>query len=171
MRTSSTRHVHHPAPKTPAPKPQPPKAPRAAPADAFVPRAASPVVLKSGEAQVDLNGTKYTSLEGSAADSHLSIQRPFDPLKEPGIALTTSQAKALGVKVGDTVTVRDTKTNQTFQATYYDNAGTKRDGLKHFEVSPALADQLGISYRNKKGQVIDAVTNSSQVDGRFTIEH
>jgi hypothetical protein len=130
------------------------------------------VSLNAGEAAVDLNGTKYTAIEGRAADNNISIQskRKFDPLTEPGIALTTSQAKALGVKVGDTVNVRDTKTGKTVAATYYDNAGTKKDGLKHFEVDPALADQLGINYRNRKGQVVDAVTNSSQVDNRFVIE-
>jgi hypothetical protein len=130
------------------------------------------VSLKAGEAAVDLNGTKYTSIEGRAADNNISIQskRKFDPLTEPGIALTTAQAKALGVKVGDSVNVRDTKTGKTVSAVYYDNAGTKPDGMKHFEVDPALADQLGINYRNRRGNVVDAVTNSSQVDNRFVIE-
>jgi len=128
--------------------------------------------LNAGTAAIDLNGTKYTAIEGRAADNHISIEskRKFDPLTEPGIALTTAQAKALGVKVGDTVNVRDTKTGKSVQATYYDNAGTKPDGLKHFEVDPALADALGINYRNRSGKVVDAVTNSSQVDNRFVIE-
>lgn len=134
--------------------------------------------IGNGSPSVDFNGTKYTSIEGSAANSDLSIdgvrgKGSFDPLKEPGIALTTQQAKELGVKVGDKVSVRDNKTGAVVTATFYDSAGSKRPGnekLAHFEVSPALADQLGINYRNKKGQPIDAVTNSSAVDGRFSIE-
>lgn len=130
------------------------------------------VSLPAGEAAVDLNGTRYTAIEGRAADNHISIEskRKFDPLTEPGIALTTAQAKALGVKVGDSVNIRDTKTGKTVSAVYYDNAGTKPNGMKHFEVDPALADQLGINYRNRRGNVVDAVTNSSQVDNRFVIE-
>jgi hypothetical protein len=68
------------------------------------------------------------------------------------------------------VKVRDTQTGKTVVATFYDSAGTKADGLKHFEVDPALADALGIEYRNKHGKVVDAVTNSSAVNGRFVIE-
>ncbi|MFT3706181.1 MAG: peptidoglycan-binding domain-containing protein [Archangium sp.] len=134
--------------------------------------------LGNGSASVDFNGTRYTSIEGSAANSDISIdgvrgKGKFDPLTEPGIALTTQQAKELGVKVGGKVTVRDNKTGAAYTATYYDSAGSKRPGNEkyaHFEVSPALADQLGIKYRNSKGKVIDAVTNSAQVDGRFSIE-
>lgn len=127
--------------------------------------------LGSGKPSIDFNGTKYTSIEGSAANSEISIGKRFDPLKTPGIALTTQQAKELGVKVGDKVLVRDTKTGRTVEATFYDSAGGKRkDKLDHFEVSPALADSLGINYRNKKGQVVDAVTNKENLEGRFSIE-
>ena len=134
--------------------------------------------LGNGSPSVDFNGTRYTSIEGTAADNNISIDNVrgkgrFNPLTEPGIALTTQQAQALGVKVGDKVSVRDNKTGAVVTATFYDSAGSKRPGnekLAHFEVSPALADQLGIKYRNSKGKVIDAVTNSSSVDGRFSIE-
>lgn len=129
--------------------------------------------IGNGSPSVDFNGTKYTSIEGSAANSNISIGKGFDPVKQPGIALTTQQARELGVKVGDKVSVRDNKTGAVVTATFYDSAGSKRPGnekLAHFEVSPKLADELGINYRNKKGQVIDAVTNSSSVDGRFSIE-
>ena len=134
--------------------------------------------LGNGRPSVDFNGTKYTALEGSAADNNLSIDNVrgkgrFNPLTEPGIALTTQQAKELGVKVGDKVSVRDNKTGAVVTATFYDSAGSRRPGnekLAHFEVSPALADQLGIRYRNSKGKVVDAVTNSGSVDGRFSIE-
>src|SRR4051812_17148766 len=113
--------------------------------------------IGNGSPSVDFNGTKYTSIEGSAANNDISIGKGFDPLKQPGIALTTQQAKELGVKVGDKVSVRDNKTGAVVTATFYDSAGSKRPGnekLAHFEVSPKLADELGISYRNKKGQVI-----------------
>ncbi len=159
------RH-HHPSR---APDAKPASAPKAA---GWQAKSKAAPALGSGRPAIDFNGTKYTKLEGRAADNHISIEskRKFDPLTEPGIALTTSQAKSLGVKVGDTVKVRDTVTGKTVTATYYDNAGTKPDGLKHFEVSPALADSLGIDYRNKKGNVVDAVTNGSAVNGRFVIE-
>jgi hypothetical protein len=70
------------------------------------------------------------------------------------------------------VTIRDTLTGRSFRATYYDNAGVRpgADNLGHFEVDPALADALGISYHDRRGQVVDAVMNSPQVDGRFRIE-
>ena len=127
--------------------------------------------LGSGRPSVDFNGTKYTSIEGSAANSEISIGKKFNPLTQPGIALTTQQARELGVKVGDKVLVRDTKTGRSVEATFYDSAGSKRkDKLGHFEVGPALADALGINYRNKKGQVVDAVTNKEDLGGRFSIE-
>ena len=128
--------------------------------------------LGGGEPSIDLNGTPYTRIEGRAASSNISIRnkRPFDPLTERGIALTASQAKKLGVKVGDTVTVRDSLTGASVTATYYDGAGTKPDGLKHFEVNPALADALGLSYRNSKGKVVDAIAHSDRFVGRFSIE-
>lgn len=174
MRTPPARHravtPHRPHPARPSKAPARAKA--AAQVDGFDGPKKGAVVLKAGDPGVDLNGTKYTALEGRAADNRLSIdsKRKFDPLTERGIALTSSQAQKLGVKVGDDVTVRDTKTGKAFTATFYDSAGTKRDGLKHFEVSPALADSLGITYRNKKGQVVDAVTNTENLVGRFTIE-
>jgi hypothetical protein len=127
--------------------------------------------LGGGEPGVDFNGTKYTNIEGSAADNNISIRRvdrSFDPLQRNGIALTNTQAKELGVKIGQTVTVHDNWTNTDVEATYYDNAG--RDGNRvHFEVSPKLADTLGLSYRNKKGDVIDAVIGSERMRGRFEI--
>ncbi len=130
--------------------------------------------LGTGSPSVDFNGTKYTSLEGSAADSNISIGKGrFDPLTQPGIALTTQQAKELGVKVGDKVSVRDNKTGSVVTATFYDSAGSKRPGAEkyaHFEVSPKLADELGIKYRNSKGRVVDAVTNRESLDGRYSIE-
>ncbi|MDP3238013.1 MAG: peptidoglycan-binding domain-containing protein [Myxococcales bacterium] len=127
--------------------------------------------LGSGRPSIDFNGTKYTSIEGSAANSEISIGKKFNPLTQPGIALTTQQARELGVKVGDKVLVRDTKTGRTVEATFYDSAGSKRkDKLGHFEVGPALADALGINYRNKKGQVVDAVTNKEDLGGRYSIE-
>jgi peptidoglycan hydrolase-like protein with peptidoglycan-binding domain len=130
--------------------------------------------LGRGAPSIDFNGTKYTAIEGRAADNNISIGRgKFDPLKQPGIALTTQQASALGVKVGDKVSVRDGVTGKVVTATFHDSAGSKRIGdqkLKHFEVSPALADQLGIKYRNKAGKVVDAVTNTESLAGRFSIE-
>jgi hypothetical protein len=129
--------------------------------------------LGSGRPSIDFNGTKYTHLEGSAADSNISIGRGrFDPLTQRGIALTTRQAKELGVKVGDSVQIRDNKTGQLVTATYYDNAGRRpgKQDVDHFEVSPALADTLGIQYRNRNGQVVDAVTNTESLAGRFSIE-
>ncbi len=127
--------------------------------------------LGSGRPSIDFNGTRYTSIEGSAANSEISIGKKFNPLTQPGIALTTQQARELGVKVGDKVLVRDTKTGRGVEATFYDSAGSKRkDKLGHFEVGPALADALGINYRNKKGQVVDAVTNKEDLGGRFSIE-
>ncbi len=134
--------------------------------------------LGSSSPTVDFNGTKYTSLEGSAADNNISIDNvlgrgKFNPLSQPGIALTTQQAKELGVKVGDKVSVRDNKTGKVVTATFYDSAGSRRPGaekLGHMEVSPALADQLGINYRNRSGKVVDAVTNSESLAGRYSIE-
>lgn len=127
--------------------------------------------LGSGRPSIDFNGTRYTSIEGSAANSEISIGKKFNPLTQPGIALTTQQARELGVKVGDKVLVRDTKTGRAVEATFYDSAGSKRkDKFGHFEVGPALADALGIDYRNKKGQVVDAVTNKEDLGGRFSIE-
>jgi hypothetical protein len=156
--------------KAASPKPPPKRA--AALTDTFGDTPKRPV-LGNGEVSVDFNGTPYTNLEGSAGDSHISIEakRSFDPVKEPGIALTTAQAKALGVEVGDQVAIRDTVTNKVVLATFYDSAG-KKPGQEqsHFEVSPALADTLGIRYRDSKGRVRDAVFNSEQMDGRFSIE-
>jgi peptidoglycan hydrolase-like protein with peptidoglycan-binding domain len=130
--------------------------------------------IGSGEPSIDLNGTKYTAIEGRAADNNISIhllksRKDFDPLKDPGVALTTSQAKALGVKVGDKVVVHDRLTGKNVVADYYDGAGTKPDGMKHMEMDPALADLMGVNYRNKKGQVVDAVTNSGNLRGRYEI--
>ncbi len=174
LRRAVTAHRHHPTPaKAPSPGKAPSPAKSPARADGYEAPKKATVVLRSGEPAIDLNGTKYTAIEGRAADNHISIEskRKFDPLAERGIALTSSQARQLGVKVGDVVTVRDTKTGKTFTATFYNSAGSKPDGLRHFEVSPALADALGISYRNRRGQVVDAVTNSESLTGRFTIEH
>jgi hypothetical protein len=149
-------------PRQPVPQPRAQRAARAQP------------VLGSGRVAIDLNHTPFTGLEGIAADPHVSIERirPFDPLTENGIALTTAQARQLGIRVGDVVTIRDTATGRTFRATYYDNAGVRpgADNLGHFEADPALADALGISYRDRSGQVVNAVTNSRQVDRRFRIE-
>jgi hypothetical protein len=149
-------------PRQPAPSPRAQRGARAQP------------VLGSGGVAIDLNHTPFTALEGHAANNRVSIQRirPFNPLTENGIALTTAQARQLGIRVGDVVTIRDTATGRSFRATYYDNAGVRpgADNLGHFEVDPALADALGISYHNRSGQVVDAVTNSREVDGRFRIE-
>lgn len=136
----------------------------------------SPNLVGNGRVGVDFNGTPLTTIEGRAADAHLSIQNlrgqsHFDPMVQPGIALTTAQAKKLHVKVGEQVDVFDSKTGSTVRATYYDNAGKKPDGLKHFEVNPALADQLGIRYRDAQGRAHDAVFNAREVDGRFSISH
>ena len=130
--------------------------------------------IGSGNPSIGLNGTRYTAIEGRAADNNISIhllksRKDFDPLKDPGVALTTSQAKALGVKVGDKVVVHDNLTGKDVVADYYDGAGTKPDGLKHIEMDPALADQLGVQYRNSKGRVVDAVTNRESLVGRFEI--
>lgn len=124
-----------------------------------------------GEPAVDFNGTRYTSVEGSAASSHISIRRvdgTFDPLRQNGIALTTTQAMTLGVRVGQTVIVHDNWTNREVEAVYYDNAG-RIGNLHHFEVSPGLADTLGLRYRNGRGQVVDAVAGSERMRGRFDI--
>lgn len=149
-------------PRRPAPPPRVQRGTRVQPA------------LGSGRVKIDLNHTPFTSRERSAANRHVSIQRirPFNPLTENGIALTTAQARQLGIRVGDVVTIRDTLTGRSFRATYYDNAGVRpgADNLGHFEVDPALADALGISYHDRRGQVVDAVMNSPQVDGRFRIE-
>ncbi len=130
--------------------------------------------IGSGDPSIDLNGTRYTAIEGRAADNNISIhllksRKNFDPLKDPGVALTTSQARALGVKVGDKVVVHDRLTGKSVVADYYDGAGTKPDGLKHIEMDPALADLMGVNYRNKRGQVVDAVTNSGNLRGRYEI--
>ena len=156
-----------------APTPARPAAPKGtgySEVDSFTPGKG----IGSGEPSIDLNGTKYTAVEGRAADNNISIhllksRKDFDPLKDPGVALTNSQAKALGVKVGDKVLVHDRATGKDVVADYYDNAGTKPDGLRHMEMDPALADQLGVSYRNKKGKVIDSVVGSENIKGRFEI--
>ena len=124
-----------------------------------------------GEPAVDFNGTRYTSVEGSAASSHVSIRAvdaTFDPLRQNGIALTTTQAMTLGVRVGQTVIVHDNRTNRDVEAVYYDNAG-RIGNLHHFEVSQGLADTLGLHYRNRSGQVVDAVAGSERMQGRFDI--
>ena len=77
--------------------------------------------LSNGSPSVDFNGTRYTSIEGTAADNNISIDNVrgkgrFNPLTEPGIALTTQQAQALGVKVGDKVSVRDNNVDQALRA-------------------------------------------------------
>ncbi len=97
--------------------------------------------IGGGVPQLDLNGTKYTRLEGYAADSHISLPG-FDPVTQPGIALSNGQAQALGVKVGDTVRVYDSQTGKTINATYYDNAGGRGPG--HVEMSPRLAADFGL---------------------------
>lgn len=161
---------------TPAPAPAPSK-----PVDGFAPGPVAPTGpftpgtgIGSGNPSIDLNGTRYTAIEGRAADNNISIhllksRKDFDPLKDPGVALTTSQARALGVKVGDKVVVHDNLTGKDVVADYYDGAGTKPDGMKHMEMDPALADQLGVKYRNKAGKVVDAVTNTENLIGRFEI--
>ncbi len=124
-----------------------------------------------GEPAVDFNGTRYTNVEGRAANSQISIRSvdpTFDPLRHNGIALTTTQAITLGVKVGETVIVHDNRTNRDVEAVYYDNAGRIGD-LHHFEVSPRLADTLGLHYRDKKGKVVDGVAGSEGMQGRFDI--
>lgn len=158
--TYGTPPPARPAPQQPAPPPRAQRGARAQP------------VLGSGRVSIDLNHTRFTAREGPARNRNVSIRRHFDPLTENGIALTTAQARQLGIRVGDVVTIRDTANDRTFRATYYDNAGVRpgADNLGHFEVDPALADALGISYRNRRGQVVDAVMNSRQVDGRFRIE-
>lgn len=150
--------------------------PRAAPESAPAPASRAPAVASvgGGEPSVDLNGTRYTRLEGSAADDNISIRllrehRNFDPLASPGVALTNGQARALGVRVGDEVVVHDNTTGRDVVARYYDNAGNQPDGDRHVEMSPALADQLGVNYRNRRGRVVDAVANSEQMVGRFDV--
>jgi hypothetical protein len=130
-----------------------------------------PTGIGRGEPAVDFNGTQYTSVEGSAADSNISIRRvdaTFDPHRQSGIALTTTQAMTLGVRVGQTVIVHDNWQNRDVEAVYYDNAGRIGD-LHHFEVSPGLADTLGLQYRNRRGQVVDGVAGSERMQGRFDI--
>ena len=124
-----------------------------------------------GEPAVDFNGTPYTSVEGSAANSHISIRRvdhTFDPLRQNGIALTTTQAQRLGVRVGQTVVVHDNWNNRDVEAVYYDNAG-RVGNLHHFEVSPGLADSLNLRYRSRRGRVVDGVAGSEGMRGRFDI--
>ncbi|MGC4122139.1 MAG: peptidoglycan-binding domain-containing protein [Myxococcales bacterium] len=131
---------------------------------------ASRARLGTGSPSIDFNGTPHTRIEGRAANSKISLAG-FNPMTQDGIALTTTQARQLGVKVGDTVTIRDRVTGDTYEATFHDSAGSKRkDQLEHFEVSPALADRLGISYRTRSGRIVDAVTNGEEVRGRFCIE-
>ena len=131
----------------------------------------TPTGMGSGEPAVDFNGTRYTSVEGSAADNRISIRRvdaTFDPLRRNGIALTTTQALTLGVRVGQTVIVHDNWTHHEVEAVYYDNAG-RVGNTQHFEVSPGLADALGLRYRNRRGHVVDAVAGSEGMQGRFDI--
>ena len=127
--------------------------------------------MGGGEPAIDFNGTQYTNVEGAAASSHISIRRvdpTFDPLRQHGIALTTTQALSLGVRVGQTVIVHDNRTNRDVEAVYYDNAG-RIGNVAHFEVSPGLADTLGLRYRNRNRQVVDAVAGSERMQGRFDI--
>jgi len=135
-------------------------------------KSGTPVSMIGGdEPAIDFNGTPYTSIEGSAADNNISIRRVnpgFDPVRENGIALTTTQAQVLGVKVGDRVIVRDRWNDNDVEAVYYDNAGRKGN-LRHVEMSPGLADALRLSYRNKKGNVVDAIARSETMKGRFEI--
>lgn len=132
---------------------------------------ASAKKLGTGNPSVDFNGTRHTEIEGSAANSKISLEKGFDANTQDGIALTTTQARQLGVKVGDTVHVRDNVTGATYPATFHDSAGSgRRDQLDHFEVSPTLADKLGINYRTASGRVVDAVTNTESLKGRFSIE-
>ena len=130
-----------------------------------------PTGLGRGEPAVDFNGTRYTSVEGAAASNHISIRgvdATFDPVRQNGIALTTTQAATLGVTVGQTVIVHDNWTNHEVEAVYYDNAG-RIGNLHHFEVSPGLADTLRLRYRNRTGQVVDGVAGSERMQGRFDI--
>ena len=124
--------------------------------------------LGQGEPEIDWNGTRYTSVEGSAADKNISIGTSFDPLKQHGIALTNTQACTLGVKVGQSVIVHDNWTSSDYEVVYYDNAG-RTGNVDHFEISPALADTLQFQYRNKKGRIINAVAGSERMKGRFDI--
>jgi hypothetical protein len=179
--TKPTRQWRTPPKSTPA-KPHPRPQQRTRQVDAFHPTAKASAKgafvpgkgIGSGEPSIDLNGTKYTRIEGHAADNNISIhllksRKDFDPLKDPGVALTTSQAKALGVKVGDKVVVHDRLTGKDVVADYFDGAGTKPDGNRHIEMDPALADALGVGYRNKSGKVIDSVVGSENMVGRFEI--
>jgi len=131
----------------------------------------APTNIGRGEPAVDFNGTQYTSVEGSAASNHISIRRvdaTFDPLRQNGIALTTTQAITLGVRIGQTVIVHDNWTNRDVEAIYYDNAG-RIGNLHHFEVSPGLADTLRLRYRDRRGHVVDGVAGSEGMQGRFDI--
>lgn len=169
------RHAQASQPTRPDRKaPQRPKTalPKPSAVDTFDMPTAGARTLGGGDPSVDFNGTKYTRLEGSASNSQISIGKGFDPLAECGIALTRQQAVELGVEVGDKVCVRDAVKGTTVEATFHDSAGRRRkDPYSHFEVSPALADALGIRYRNRAGKVVDAVTNTESLVGRFFIEN
>lgn len=72
--------------------------------------------------------------------------------------------------MGDPVHVRDNVTGAC-PATFHDSAGSgRRDQLDHFEVSPTLADKLGIDDRTASGRGVDAVANTGSLKGRFSIE-
>jgi hypothetical protein len=131
--------------------------------------------MGGAEPALDLNGTPATSVEGSAGDHRISIRmlksyKNFDPMREYGIALTYNQEDAFGVSLGDWVTVKDKVTGKTFEARSYDSAGTKESKGRqntHFEVSPALADALGLVFRDSKGKIKDWVKDSEKMKGRF----
>jgi hypothetical protein len=41
--------------------------------------------------------------------------------------------------------------------------------LKYIEMNPALADKVGVNYRNRAGNVADALANADNLVGRYEI--
>ncbi len=142
--------------------------------------------IGGGVPKVNYHGTPDSKrLEGSAGSMDISVKahqprdgKHFDPTKHNGVALTSKQAAELGVKSGDKVSVYDRDTGKTHEATYYDNAGPGNfDGQRqHFEMTPALAENLGLNVRGKPdpktgkpGAYKNSIDGAGGMAGRFEI--
>lgn len=131
-----------------------------------------------GEPKVNYHGMPESKTVEGKLQMDISVKawqpkdgKSFDPAKHNGVALTTKQANELGVKPGDKVMVHDHDTGKNFEATYYDNAGPGefKGAMQHLEMTPALAENMGLNVRNKSGQYQNGITHSENMVGRFEV--
>lgn len=143
------------------------------------PSARDATTIGGGTPKVNYHGTPDSKrLEGKYGSMNISVQahhpkdgKAFDPTKHNGVALTSKQANELGVRSGDKVMVHDRDTGRNYEATYYDNAGPGNfEGARqHMEMTPALAENMGLNVRGRDGRYVNSITGSQDMAGRFEI--